>query len=492
MSSPESWSFTTASTHVPAVVELSPMANATNVSVNTSVTASFDEPVQPGSIVFVLRDSTNALVPTTFTYNSVTQTATWTPDAALASHMTYTATISAATDLLGNNMSDAVSWSFTTVDAQPATVVNQSPLANAVGVSTGTNITVTFSEPIQPGSITLILRDPSNQPVAGSLTYSEATRTATFVPGSPLASLASYSVTVSGVEDLAGNILANPLSWSFTTDGTAGTGPYKLFSDTAIPGTITDPDQNAVELGVRFRSDMSGYITGVRFYKGPNNTGTHIGNLWSSTGTLLASATFINETATGWQTVVFSSPVAISANTVYVASYFAPKGQYSIDEQGLLGGVNSGPLHVLPDGEDGPNGVYRYGSRSGFPTTGYMASNYWVDVLFSTVYVDNVAPTVITPSPTSNASNVALTASVTAKFSEAVQASTISCVVKDSSNNVVLASLTYDNSTKTVTLKPSSPLLAGTTYTVTVSGARDLAGNLMAAPFTWSFRTVNA
>ena len=54
-------------------------------------------------------------------------------------------------------------------------------------------------------------------------------------------------------------------------------------------------------------------------------------NLWSSTGQRLATATFINETASGWQQANFATPVAITANTVYVASYFAPNGRYSAD-----------------------------------------------------------------------------------------------------------------------------------------------------------------
>ena len=84
-----------------------------------------------------------------------------------------------------------------------------------------------------------------------------------------------------------------------------------------------------VELGVKFRADVSGFITGVRFYKGAGNTGTHIGSLWTSGGTLLAQATFSNETASGWQQVNFGAPVAVTANTVYVASYFAPNGGYA-------------------------------------------------------------------------------------------------------------------------------------------------------------------
>ena len=86
-----------------------------------------------------------------------------------------------------------------------------------------------------------------------------------------------------------------------------------------------------MELGVKFTSDTSGHITGIRFYKASTNTGTHVGNLWSSTGTLLASANFSGETASGWQQVNFSTPVAITDNTVYVGSYHANGGHYSAD-----------------------------------------------------------------------------------------------------------------------------------------------------------------
>jgi hypothetical protein len=63
-------------------------------------------------------------------------------------------------------------------------------------------------------------------------------------------------------------------------------------------------------------------VTGVRFYKGgAANGGTHIGNLWAADGTKLASATFTGETASGWQEVNFATPVSITANTIYIASY---------------------------------------------------------------------------------------------------------------------------------------------------------------------------
>src|SRR5207249_5460945 len=142
-------------------------------------------------------------------------------------------------------------------------------------------------------------------------------------------------------------------------------------------------DPNAVELGIRFRSDVSGYITAIRFYKGPFNTGPHIGNLWTNTGALLATATFVGETASGWQQATLSTPVAITANTTYVVSYYAPAGGYAVNLPYFASSFNTPPLHALADGLDGPNGVYRYGA-SGFPTNTYQSSNYWVDVVFNT------------------------------------------------------------------------------------------------------------
>ena len=84
-----------------------------------------------------------------------------------------------------------------------------------------------------------------------------------------------------------------------------------------------------MEVGTRFRSDINGYITGIRFYKAAANTGTHTGRLWTNTGALLATVTFTNETASGWQQMALPNAVPITANTTYVVSYHAPNGHYT-------------------------------------------------------------------------------------------------------------------------------------------------------------------
>src|SRR5262249_41199884 len=81
-----------------------------------------------------------------------------------------------------------------------------------------------------------------------------------------------------------------------------------------------------------------------------------------------ATATFTNETASGWQQVSFATAVPISPNTTYVASYHAPNGHYSGDEGYFANnGYSTGPLHALTNGVDGPNGVFKYGTSSLFP-----------------------------------------------------------------------------------------------------------------------------
>jgi hypothetical protein len=154
--------------------------------------------------------------------------------------------------------------------------------------------------------------------------------------------------------------------------------PVSFWPATATPGTITDPDASSVELGLKFSSTVAGSVTGVRFYKGSSNTGTHVGHLWTSSGTLLATVTFKNETATGWQQANFSKPVKIAANTVYVISYTAPNGHYSDDQNYAWSSLNASPLSVSGSSP----GVYAYGS-SVFPRNTWNNSNYWVDVVFA-------------------------------------------------------------------------------------------------------------
>ena len=366
-------------TTAPTVTSRTPAAGATGVATGTNVTATFSEPVQSGTASLSLTGPSGAVAGTT---SSGTTPLTFTPSSALAASTTYTVTVSGAKDAAGNTMS-ADTWTFTTAaaDTTPPTVTARTPAAGATGVATTTSVTATFSEPVSGPALTLT--GPAGV-VAGTLTYDQASRTATLKPASPLAAATAYTATVSGAKDAAGNTMATD-SWTFTTAAGSGTTcPCTIFG-TSTPKVAADGDIASVEIGVKFRSDVAGSVTGIRFYKATANTGTHTGSLWTATGTKLAGGTFGNETASGWQTLTFSAPVPIQANTTYVASYHAPNGRYAADEQAFAtAGVDNAPLHALRNGLDGADGVYAYGSLTTFPTSTYASTNYWVDVVFTT------------------------------------------------------------------------------------------------------------
>ena len=133
-----------------------------------------------------------------------------------------------------------------------------------------------------------------------------------------------------------------------------------------------------------------------------------MGHLWSATGTLLGTAAFASETASGWQVAALAQPVAIVAGTTYVASYHTDVGYYASSTDYFTQGVTNSPLTALADGVDGGNGVYRYGA-SAFPNQTYRSENYWVDVVYTAVAPggpDTTPPTVVATTPASGATGV--------------------------------------------------------------------------------------
>ena len=156
----------------------------------------------------------------------------------------------------------------------------------------------------------------------------------------------------------------------------ATTCPCTIFGERFAGNPSDEADTTSTELGIRFRSDLSGKILAIRYYRGALNDGPHFGALWNASGERIASVEFTNETGDGWQTATFATPVAIQAHTNYVASYRAPKGGYA-SATGFFGV----PLHAPPLHADIGAGLYTYGN--GVPDQVYQATNYWVDVVFS-------------------------------------------------------------------------------------------------------------
>nr|WP_254678762.1 DUF4082 domain-containing protein [Arthrobacter sp. 24S4-2] len=487
MTGPYSWTFTTgAAPPAPAVTSSSPANQATGVPASVTPSVTFNQAVVAASVVFTLKDPANATVAGTTSYNSTTNTSTFTPGAALAFNTTYTATVTGATNASGQSMTGPFTWTFTTAAAPvPPAVASTTPVSQAVGVGVNTAPTATFNQTVTASSITFTLQAGTTN-VAGTRSYSG--NTVTFTPTSALAYSTTYTATVSGATNSTGQTMASPYTWTFTTAAQPGVScPCTVFAANALPGTIDQPDGSSVELGMKFRSDVAGDVTGIRFYKSVQNFGTHTGKLWTSGGQLLATVTFTGESASGWQQANLSTPVTIQANTTYVVSYYAPNGHYSADGGFFNTGVNNYPLHGLASGVDGLNGVYRYGT-SGFPSSSYNNANYWVDVVLNGSSSPSV-PTVSSTVPTSGATNVATTTTVQATYDRAVDPSTVVFNVKDAANANVPGTLTYNSLTNTSIFTPTAALAYNTAFTATVSGAKGSNGQAMATPYTWSFTT---
>jgi VCBS repeat-containing protein len=211
--------------------------------------------------------------------------------------------------------------------------------------------------------------------VNGTASFDAQTNTVTFTPDTGYTGAASFSYAIS--DGRGGTASATA---SLTVNASLGN-TVSLFGSDPTPSLVSVNDANSVELGFKFQSSAAGDITGLRFYKGPTNTGIHVADIWSSSGTLLATATFTNETASGWQQVSFATPLTINPGTTYIASYHT-SGNYSADPGLFASAVSSGPLTAPSSASSGGNGVYAYGANSLFPTSSHNATSYGVDVLF--------------------------------------------------------------------------------------------------------------
>jgi len=155
-----------------------------------------------------------------------------------------------------------------------------------------------------------------------------------------------------------------------------------LFGDRVPANPTQEDDTRAVELGVKFRANVAGTISAIRFYRGTGNASGYVARLWTSTGTLLAEVPVTNGGVPGWREVALPSPVPITAGTTYVASYYTSNGRFARDPYGLTNAVTSGDLTAPGSASVGGNGVYVYRTGGGFPTSTYKETNYWVDVRF--------------------------------------------------------------------------------------------------------------
>jgi fibronectin type 3 domain-containing protein/O-glycosyl hydrolase len=370
-----------------------------------------------------------------------------------------------STDAAGNQ---AVSGDFTFTTASSPPLPDTSPPTAPTGLSavalSGTQVRLTWTASTDDVGVTgyAVARGGTQIGAATATAFTDTTAS----PGT------AYSYTVTA-RDAAGNVSAPSAPATATTPTTSS------LLTTQVPVTAADSDSAAVELGVAFRSSQAGTITGIRFYKGITNTGTHTGSLWSASGARLATATFSGESASGWQTVAFPAGVPVTAGTTYVASYLAPQGHYAVTQSFFTTDLVNGPLTAPAAG----NGRYRYGAAGGFPTSTYQASNYFVDVLFQPT-PPPPTPTVVAVSPAPGATGVSTTTTVTAALSGPPAGTPVLALAGPA--GAIAGTSAFNTATNVVTFTPAAalPLSAVISATTTLAGT-PLAGGA------WSFTTTS-
>ncbi|MHB1558350.1 MAG: DUF4082 domain-containing protein [Isosphaeraceae bacterium] len=190
--------------------------------------------------------------------------------------------------------------------------------------------------------------------------------------------------------------LTSPAS-SVASATTSGTAPS---ADTLWANSYVPPENayayGYYEVGVKFTSSQAGEVTGLRFYKQTWMGGyLHVGHLWSSSGALLATATFSNETSYGWQQVNLTNPVTIQANTEYIVSFSTGGGYFGITTGYFNGGgASNGPLQAPSESTPGGDGVYNY--QGYFPNVDGSGMNFWADVAFKPATITTAVVTATT------------------------------------------------------------------------------------------------
>jgi hypothetical protein len=331
---------------------------------------------------------------------------------------------------------------FSTQDTTAPTVISTSPANLATGVPVTTQISATFSEAMSSATVaatTFTLSGPGSTSVAGTVTYAAGSSTATLTPATNLAGNTTFTARItSGVTDLAGNGLASPFVWSFTTAAAPSIAPPTVVS-TSPANAATGVPLNRQITATFSEAMASASITTASFsVRAPGNAAVSGAVTYASIGS----------------NAVFTPASPLVAATTYIAT--------------ITTGAES--------------------------TTGTALAAPFVWSFTTGAAPDTTAPTVLSTIPLIGATGVALNSAVTATFSEPMDPVTLASpattfTVKESvSGNSVAGSVTYIG--VTATFAPASALSPSTQYSSTVTvGAKDLAGNPMASSFVWSWTT---
>jgi methionine-rich copper-binding protein CopC len=538
------WSFTTGAAPdvtAPTVSLTDPANAATAVAVNKNIAATFSEAMDPLTIstsTFTLKQGTTP-VAGTVTYAAVGTTATFNPGSDLAPLTTFTATIATgAKDLAGNALLNNFSWSFTTGAAPDTTrpVVSSTLPANvAAGVAINQSVNATFSEAMNPLTITtanVLVAGPGATPVTGTVAYNAVSKIATFTPTGDLAANTVYTATITtGVTDLAGNALASTFAWSFTTAATAA-GQTTVALGTATKfavlasSTVTNTGATTVngDLGVSPGTGLTGAPT--------VNGVIHLADSIAAQAQLDLTTAYNDAAGRTVGAVLVAGNLGGQTLTpglyTSTSSLEISSGDLTLDAQGDANAVwifqmastlttTSGRQVILSGGAQASNIFWQVGSSATLGTTSVFKGTIMAlaSITLTTgatlegralartgavtldantvgfgISADATPPTVSFTDPANSATGVAINKKIASTFSEAMDPSTISTTTFTLMQGVtpVAGTVTYVGTTATLT--PGSNLASSTVYTATITtGTKDLAGNALASNFVWSFTT---
>ena len=438
---------------LPVVVSVTPANGATAVPVASLITARFNKAMNPTTLntsSFTVTGPAGATVTGTVTYSGTT--ATFTPATLLAPNSMYTATISTgATDAMGTALASNFVWSFTT--GTIPTVISTNPVNGAINIPINRKITATFSEAMNPTTVTAagvfsLTVTSGGAVVPGTMTYVTGANTVIFSPTVNLLPNTQFTATIStAAKSAAGNGLAANYVFSFTTGATADLTAPTIISTVPASAAINVPTNQTITATFSKTMDPSTIVASGTFTVAVAGVGGA-----AVAGTVSYSGT----------TATFKPTANLAASTQFTATITAAAKDLSGNALGA--GVAPNPWNFTTGA--GPN---------------------------------TTAPTITLTSPANADPNVVLNKTVNATFSTAMDPLTITApgtftlAVAGVNGAAVIGTVTYDAQTKIATFTPSANLTASTQYTATVTNAaKDLAGNALAAglvPNPWSFTT---
>ena len=260
------WKFTTGpgpDITAPTVISTIPLTPASGLPINGKITATFSEVIDPLTVTTTTFTLMQGSTPVSGEVTYVGLTAIFTPDSFLAAGTAYTAMITTGVkDLAGNALAVNKVWTFTTFssgggggggggDTTAPTVISTIPFNLASGVDIGTNISATFSEALNPLTVTNFTFTLKQGPTSVNGTVGYAVTTATFDPEDDLTPDTEYTATITiGVKDLAGNALAVNKVWTFRTEVVLSANPTAPIASSGLAaGTVLGETAGFVIIG---------------------------------------------------------------------------------------------------------------------------------------------------------------------------------------------------------------------------------------------------